>query len=236
MLRYLAAFGPASAADVGVWSGMTRVRALLEGARERLVVYRDERGMELYDVPGAPFPDPEVPAPPRFLPPYDNLLLSHQDRSRVFRTEEDRERVRLTGRERRGTYLVDGFGHGTWQFEEGGRERTASLTVEPFGLFGQRGEREEVVAEAADLLRFLADAEADTPVGTEFEALAEGELTAGRQSSDERGRTRARTDARDRRRIRTDAPTAQGAAGASGAVRVVLQGTGGGGDQKTLTP
>lgn len=168
VLRYLAAFGPASAADIAVWSGLTGARAVLDRLRPRLVPYRDERGTELFDVPGGPFPDPETPAPPRFLPQYDNALLSHDDRSRVFRSDGDRARVLYSGRERRGTYLVDGFVHGTWRIDES-RDR-ATLTVEPYEPFDGRGAEEDragVVAEAARLLRFLTDAPSGAPVGTE---------------------------------------------------------------------
>ncbi|HEY5833799.1 winged helix DNA-binding domain-containing protein [Streptomyces sp.] len=165
--RYLTAFGPASAADIAVWSGLTGVRTIIGRLRGRLVSYRDERGTELYDVPGAPFPDPDVPAPPRFLPQYDNALLSHDDRARVFRTDEDRARVLYSGRERRGTYLVDGFLHGTWRFDE--RRDRATLTVEPYEPFRRaRGHDEagEVEEEAARLLRFLAEAPAGEPART----------------------------------------------------------------------
>lgn len=155
VLRYLAAFGPASAADIAVWSGLTAVRTVLARLADRLVNYRDERGTELYDVPGAPFPGPDVPAPPRFLPQYDNLLLSHDDRSRVFRTDDDRARVVYSGRERRGTYLVDGFVHGIWRLDE--RRDGATLVVEPFGEWTSAEDRAAVEAEAVHLLAFLTD-------------------------------------------------------------------------------
>jgi hypothetical protein len=109
----------------------------------------------LSDVPGAPFPDPGVPAPPRFLPQYDNLLLSHDDRSRVFRSDDDRARVLHSGRERRGTYLVDGFVHGTWRVDE--RRDGATLAVEPYGAWESAADRAAVEAEAARLLAFLTD-------------------------------------------------------------------------------
>ena len=81
-VRYLAAFGPASVADFASWTRLTGLRAVFDRVRPQLVVVRDERGRELFDLPDAPRPDESVPAPVRFLPEYDNLLLSHADRSR----------------------------------------------------------------------------------------------------------------------------------------------------------
>lgn len=111
VLRYLAAFGPATPADVATWSWWTGTRAVLERLRPRLRVLRDERGRELYDVPDAPFPDPATPVPVRLLPEYDNIVLSHQDRARIV------DRRPADGEWLRGTILVDGFVRGTWKRE-----------------------------------------------------------------------------------------------------------------------
>ncbi|MFF3887148.1 winged helix DNA-binding domain-containing protein [Streptomyces sp. NPDC001914] len=143
VLRYLAAFGPASVKDMQTWAGLTRLREVFDRLRPSLTVFRDEKGGELFDLPDAPRPDPDTPAPPRFLPEFDNLLLSHADRSRVVPAD-------LKGRTWQGnqayrTLLVDGFVSGLWKLKEG------ALVVEPFGaLTGTR--RDEVVAEAERML------------------------------------------------------------------------------------
>jgi hypothetical protein len=153
VLRYLAAFGPASVKDIVVWSGFTGVRAVIDRLRPRLRPYRDENGTQLHDIDGLPLPSPDTSAPPRFLPQYDNLLLSHADRSRVFLTDEHRQRFLLSGREKRGGLLVDGFVHGTWRIEE--RNGSATLTVEPYVPLTAR-DRAAVVEEGERLLGFVA--------------------------------------------------------------------------------
>jgi hypothetical protein len=108
--RYLAAFGPATAADVTTWSGWTATRETIDSIRDQLVVVKDESGRELFDLPDAPFPPDDAPAPVRFLPEYDNALLSHNDRQHVIPNEIA---ARLTGFV--GTFMVDGFVRGQWR-------------------------------------------------------------------------------------------------------------------------
>jgi hypothetical protein len=154
VLRYLAAYGPATPQDIQVWSGLTRLREVIDGLRPRLRVFHDEHGIEVFDLPDAPRPDPGTPAPPRFLPEYDNLLRSHADRTRVL-PDGHRGRLATPNDSPRPTFLVDGFVHGTWKLTRGGG--TATLTIEPFAPLPDPG---AVTAEAARLLEFAAPGDA----------------------------------------------------------------------------
>jgi hypothetical protein len=146
VLRYLAAFGPASVKDMQTWAGLTRLRDAFERLRPRLLTFRDPNGVELFDLPDAPRPDPDTPAPPRFLPEFDNLLLSHADRTRVIPPEH-------WGRSWQGnqayrTLLVDGFLAGLWKADGD------ALVIEPFGKL-TRAQRDEVTAEGARMLETM---------------------------------------------------------------------------------
>ena len=157
VLRYLAAFGPASVRDMQAWCGLTRLGEVAERLRPRLRVFRGPDGRELFDLPDAPRPDPDTPAPPRFLPEYDNVLLSHADRSRII---PGRRSVPLPPGHggSRGTVLVDGFWAATWRADR--TDDGAVLRVEAFTPLG-RGQAEAVTAEAGRLLAFVAP-DADT--------------------------------------------------------------------------
>jgi hypothetical protein len=116
LLRYLAAFGPASAADAQKWSGMPRLGEVLARLRPELRVYRDDRGAELFDVPAARRPDPDTPAPARLVAPFDNLVLGHANRDRII-SDEVRKRLFPINGVFPGFLLVDGFVSGTWRLD-----------------------------------------------------------------------------------------------------------------------
>jgi hypothetical protein len=153
VLRYLRAFGPASVADMQGWSGLTRLKAVFERLRPGLVTVRDERGRELFDLPDAPRPDPDVPAPVRFLGEYDNVLLGLADRSRIIPEGFPWQAMLADGRFVN-NLLVDGMLRATWWLERDGKRR-ATLVVRPFPKLSS-AERTDVEAEAARMLDFAA--------------------------------------------------------------------------------
>ncbi len=158
VLRYLAAFGPATVADVATWSRLTGLREVVDRLRPLLRTFRDERGRELVDLPNAPRPDPDTPAPPRFLPEFDNVLLSHADRSR-FVSEEQRARLPATVGPVHGSVLNDGFLCGTWRLERDGDPGSATLVVSHLERLTKRATA-ALAAEGRRLLGFVA-ADAD---------------------------------------------------------------------------
>ncbi|TDG00924.1 winged helix DNA-binding domain-containing protein [Paenibacillus piri] len=152
MLRYLRAFGPATAADMQVWSGLTRIREVTERLRPQLRTFADPNGNELFDVPDAALPDPNMPVPVRYLAEFDNMLLSYQDRSRII-ADEDRKRVFTVNGIIHATFLVDGFVHGIWSIER--QKNEAVLMIEPFKPLAPN-EKEALIEEGAKLLDFAA--------------------------------------------------------------------------------
>ncbi|MET8629686.1 winged helix DNA-binding domain-containing protein [Kitasatospora sp. NPDC004669] len=150
VLRYLAAFGPAGAADLRKWCGLTGLGPVLRRLAPRLLTFRDEQGRPLYDLPEAPRPEPDVPAPVRLVAPFDNLLLSHADRSRVL-PEEYKGRVMSQNGIVLGTLLVDGLVAGTWRLT-GEQE----VVVQPFVPLA-RADREAAEAEARRVLAFAGE-------------------------------------------------------------------------------
>jgi Winged helix DNA-binding domain len=157
VLRYLAAFGPATVADAQAWSGLTGLRGVMERLRKRLRTFRDEQGRELFDLPDAPRPDPDTPAPVRLVAEFDNLILSHADRARVI-SEPDRQRLYTKNGIFPGTVLIDGFVRGVWRITIA--RRAAALAVDMFGPVGGR-DRDAVAAEGERLLEFAAPGSPD---------------------------------------------------------------------------
>src|ERR687889_2370390 len=150
--RYLGAFGPATVKDIQTWSGLTRLGEVIERLRPRLRIFRDESGKELLDVPDAPMPDPDTPAPPRFLPEFDNLILSHADRTRVI-AEEYRKAIASKNGMVPASVLVDGFVRATWKTE---RSRgKATLEIKPFEPLAKE-DRDALANEGERLIRFVA--------------------------------------------------------------------------------
>lgn len=147
VLRYLAAFGPASVKDVQVWSGLTRLAGLLSALRPRLRVFRDEKGVELYDLPDAPIEEADAPAPVVFLPEFDNAVLGHADRDRIIHPA-DRPLVTPGWSMVRPTVLVDGFVAATWS------RVGETVRVVPFRPLSV-ADRAAVEAEGARLMEFL---------------------------------------------------------------------------------
>ena len=151
VVRYLGAFGPATVKDVQVWSGLTRLGEVFERLRPRLRVFRDEHGKELFDLPDAPRPSPDAPAPPRFLPEFDNLILSYADRARVIANDHRRVIAARNGMVP-AVVLVDGFVRGTWKIEK--TRRAATLVIEPFESLPKK-ERDDLVEEGERLVNLL---------------------------------------------------------------------------------
>jgi hypothetical protein len=161
ILRYLAAFGPATVTDIQTWCWLTRLGPIVERLRPQLRTFRDERGRELFDVPDGSLPDPETPAPPRFLPTYDNIALSHKDRTRIYGDLGNWTVVGASEINRvfaGGSVLVDGFVVGGWHIDrEGDKATLVILPIRPL----QPSDRPALLEEGQALLRFLA-AEAAT--------------------------------------------------------------------------
>ncbi|MFK3647230.1 winged helix DNA-binding domain-containing protein [Lysobacter enzymogenes] len=152
VLRYLGAFGPASARDLGAWSGLSAPAERLRRLRPQLRVFRDEDGIELFDLPDAPLPPAELPAPPRLLPEFDNVLLAHARRERIL-DDSVRPAVYTRNGLVAATVLVDGFVAGVWTLQRDAR--SATLTVSPFRRLAA-AERAALEAQAADCLRVVA--------------------------------------------------------------------------------
>ncbi|MEV0612573.1 winged helix DNA-binding domain-containing protein [Nonomuraea sp. NPDC050404] len=145
--RYLAAYGPAASADLRAWCGLAGLPAAVAAVREELVSFRDERGRELLDLPGAPRPDPGIPAPVRFLPAFDNAILGYHDRGRII---DDEHRGLSVAGER--VVLVDGRVSATWTVKEDTVLVTPLRDLSP-------ADRTDVAEQGQALAAFLSDGE-----------------------------------------------------------------------------
>ncbi|MEU9019498.1 winged helix DNA-binding domain-containing protein [Actinomadura sp. NPDC048394] len=147
--RYLAAFGPATSADLRAWCGLAGLPAAIAAMREELVSFRDERGRELLDLPDAPRPDPGTPAPVRFLPAFDNAILGYQHRGRII--DDAHRGLSVTGAR---MVLVDGRVAATWTVDAG------TVAVTPLRRLS-RADRADITDEGRSLASFLSDNESD---------------------------------------------------------------------------
>ena len=158
LLRYLAAFGPATIEDMAKWSGLRGVRCVVDRLRPRLRSFSDMDGHELFDVPDGPLPHPDTPAPVRFLPEGDNAVLAHADRSRIVSLAH---RKLVTAHK---TFLVDGFVGGTWKVIHSAR--TDTLVISPIAAIS-REDRLALAEEGAQLLAFAASSD-DVKISVRF--------------------------------------------------------------------
>jgi len=150
VFRYLAAFGPASVTDMQTWMGL-KLKETFEKLKPDLQRYRDEGRRELFDLPDRSLPAVDIPAPVRFLPEYDNLLLSYSNRTRVI-ADEHRSKVFLPGLRVAASILVDGFVRGTWKIEN--TKNTATLVIELFDKPNKQ-DRAVLIEEGERLIRFV---------------------------------------------------------------------------------
>lgn len=151
VLRYLAAFGPATPGDFQTWSGYAGAKPLFDLLRPQLQTYRDERKRELFDLPDAPCPSEDTAAPVRFLPGFDNIILAHADRTRII-ADEYRARVTTRNLQVLPTFLVDGFVAGTWKYSV--EKKSAILSISPFAPL-TKSRKAALSDEAEPLVRFL---------------------------------------------------------------------------------
>lgn len=157
--RYLAAFGPATVMDMQAWSGLTRLREVVDRIRPELCTFRNETGGELFDLSDAPLPDPDTPAPVRYLPAFDNLMLAQADRTRVM-SDEQRKRV-CVGAAVEATVLVDGRVAAVWSVTTGGG--AATLTIDPLSRLSA-GDRAAIEEEGSRLLAFTHPDKPHSPI------------------------------------------------------------------------
>jgi hypothetical protein len=150
VLRHLSILGPASVAEMQAWLGLQGLREVVESLRPRLLELRDSRGRELFDLPKAPRPPGDTPAPVRFLPEFDNPIVCRADER--FVAAAHRARIYLSGLRVLGTVLVDGFAAAIWQVRR--KKSAATVVVEAFAPLSRR-QKDAIAEEGEPLLRFL---------------------------------------------------------------------------------
>jgi Winged helix DNA-binding domain len=154
--RYLAAFGPATVADIQAWAGLTRLREVVDELD--LPEFADEQGRTLYDLPNAPRPDADLPVPVRFLPEFDNVLLSYADRTRIMSEEHRKRLFGVPNGVFPPTFLVDGFLRGIWRITK--QRKAFTLTISPWATLSSK-DTAALADEGSRLLEFAApDADA----------------------------------------------------------------------------
>jgi hypothetical protein len=152
--RYLAAFGPASINDMQIWCRLTKLAAEFEALRNELVAFvSEDDGRTLYDLPDAPRPDPDTPAPVRFLPLYDNVYLGFDNRRRMLQTA-DMKRINLFA-DFKPAVLVDGVIAAGWVVSMG-KKGAARLDIEPYRKLTKTQIR-ELEKEGQAFLGFMAE-------------------------------------------------------------------------------
>lgn len=153
VLRYLAAFGPASVKDIQKWSSLNRLQQTIDALRPELLTFRDEQGRELFDLPHAPRPEADTPAPVRFLPPFDNLLLAYAEHGRIME-KTYYPSVFSTNGLIAATFLVDGFVRGQWKVER--TPASSTLVIYPFEPLSPSLQN-DLRAEGERLMRWVVD-------------------------------------------------------------------------------
>jgi hypothetical protein len=166
VVRYLAAFGPATVRDAQSWSGVSKLEPVFQRLKPKLQVFEDERKRELFDLPEAPRPDEETPVPVRFVAAYDNLILAHADRTRII-DDSYRSLLNTANLQIPATILVDGFVAGVWVFAAA--KKQTKITIIPFQRISRK-DRAELEKEGTKLAEFLAGG--NTKVDVVFEATA----------------------------------------------------------------
>lgn len=147
--RYLGGFAPARASEIADWAGLPLQTVAAAVERLKLRRFRAEDGKELVDLPRGPLPDPDTPAPVRFLPTFDATLMVHARRTGIL-SEKYRPRIFSTKTPHSvGTFLVDGAVAGTWRPERG------RIVTKPFGRLSPEAKR-ELANEAERLAAFHA--------------------------------------------------------------------------------